>query len=277
MSQLRPVRHQLHHEDHDQPGLGIDQIGRAVGAAPAGTRRPTPAVRAIAIHRLEIRSRSPGRSWSAACRLWLVVISATVRGDEHAHAVERAAVAGHLEEPRVIAGRRDQSGATGKTLPRALDVVALAARAVRRADDRAVGAARVDGREPIAIGGRQEEPRVLHAERRRDPRRDELIERHAGRALDDAAEDVGVVAVDVGLARLRDERQRRQPLHRRAGAFVLVRGVPAESRRRSEPLGLVQRRHQRVGAVRDARGVRQQIADRDRPAAPAPSSRRCRP
>ena len=84
-------------------------------------------------------------------------------------------------------------------------------------------------------------------------------------AFDDAAEDIGVVAVDPRLARLRDERQRAETLHRVADRLALVGGVPAEASRRAQALRLVHRGDVAIGAVRDAGGMRQEIADGDRP------------
>ena len=86
----------------------------------------------------------------------------------------------------------------------------------------------------------------------------------ARRLLDHAAEDVGVVAVDPCLAGLRDERQRAEPLHRVADRLILVGGVPAEARGGAKSLRFVERRDRRLRAVRNAGGVRQQIANRDR-------------
>src|SRR5207245_4487844 len=96
---------------------------------------------------------------------------------------------------------------------------------------------------------REKELRVLQAERTGDARPHELVERHPRRALGDAAEDVGVVAVDPRLARLGDEWQGGKALHRRADRLVLVGGVPAEAGRWAEPLLLVQRRDRGIGAV----------------------------
>ena len=70
---------------------------------------------------------------------------------ENTHAVERAAVADHLEKARVVAGGREQPGAAGEALARPVDVVPLAPGAVRRADDRAVRPARIDRRQAIAL------------------------------------------------------------------------------------------------------------------------------
>ena len=72
---------------------------------------------------------------------------------------------------------------------------------------------------------------------------------HLRGALDDAAEDVGVVALDIGLAGLRDERQRAEPLHGVADRFVFVGGVPPVAGGRSQPLGFIERGHRGVRAV----------------------------
>src|SRR5262249_56009907 len=110
---------------------------------------------------------------------------------ENAEAVERAAIANHLEEACVVARGRQQPGAARETLARAVDVIALTARTVRRARDLAAARrrARVHRREAVALRRRQEELRVLHAERTGDARADQLVERHARRALGDAAQD----------------------------------------------------------------------------------------
>ena len=141
-------------------------------------------------------------------------------------------VANHLEEARVVPRRREEARPAGEVPARTLDVVPLTPGPFRRPHDRPVRAARVH-RRPAARARvrRQEEPGVLHAEWRRDPLGDEPIERHPRCALDDAAEDVGVVSVNVRVARLGDEGKGGQPFHRVADAFVLVRGVPAESSR----------------------------------------------
>ncbi len=147
---------------------------------------------------------------------------------EDADAVERALVPDHLQEAGVVAGRGQQAGAAGETAPRSVHVGALPAAAFRSADDRAIAAAGVDSRQPVTGARRQEEHGVFQAERPRDFLPDELVERHPRRAFHDTAQDVDVVAVDPRFARLRDERQRRQPLHRRADRLVLVGGIPAE-------------------------------------------------
>src|SRR4030095_442042 len=102
-----------------------------------------------------------------------------------------------------------------------------------------------------------------HAERGGDVAAEEFVERYARRLLDDAAEHVGVVAVDVLFARLRLERQRPQAFHGRADRLVLVGEIPAETGGEPEALLLVDRVLFGTLAVRDARGVREQVADRD--------------
>src|SRR5262245_35475484 len=96
---------------------------------------------------------------------------------EDANAVERAAVANHLQEPRVVARRRQETRAAGEALARTIDIVALAVRPVRRAHDLPVAATEIDRRETLALIRRQEELRVLHAEWTGDPRANELVER----------------------------------------------------------------------------------------------------
>ena len=128
------------------------------------------------------------------------------------------------------------------------------------------GVAAVHGGESVALGKRQEELRVAHAEWSGDARSEELVEREAARAFDDAAEDVGVVPVDPGLAGLRDERESAESIHRLADRLVLVRGVPTEPRHRTERRCGVALADETLRAVRDAGRVREQVEDRDRAA-----------
>src|SRR5690606_36359433 len=69
--------------------------------------------------------------------------------------------------------------------------------------------------------------RVGHPQRLRDPLTDELVQRQAARPLHYAPEDVSVVTVDEGLARLPDERERSQAVHFLADRLLVVGGVPA--------------------------------------------------
>ncbi len=89
------------------------------------------------------------------------------------------------------------------------------------------------------------------------------IERHAGSLLDDAAEDVGVVAVDVRLAGLRDKGQRAEALHGVADGLVFIGGVPAVAGGGTESFRFVRGGDCRVGSVGDAGGVRQQVLNGD--------------
>ena len=92
-----------------------------------------------------------------------------------------------------------------------------------------------------------------------------MIERRARGAFDNAAEDVGVVAVDPRLARLRREGQRGEPLHGVADGLVLVGGEPSEPGGRTEPLRLVKCGDIGAGAVRNAGRMREEIANGDGP------------
>ena len=183
---------------------------------------------------------------------------------QQADAVDRAAKPDGFEEPRVVTSGGEQPGAAREVLARTIGVVALAPRTIGRA---LVGAvlARVHRRQSRAVRGRQEELGVRHAERRDDARPQVLIERHPRNFLDDAAEDVGVVAIHPLLTGLRHKRQRPQPLHRRADGLVFVGSVPAKSGGGSQSLRPVQAGDQGVGAVRHPGGVGEQVANRDRP------------
>src|SRR5439155_23067889 len=100
-------------------------------------------------------------------------------GGENADAVERAALADHLEKPGVVVRRRHESRAAGEASARTLDIRALSAGALRGARNSTIGAARVHRREPAALLARQEEMRVLHAKRAANARANELVERYA--------------------------------------------------------------------------------------------------
>src|SRR5690606_16820477 len=152
-----------------------------------------------------------------------------------------------------------EARAAGETPARAIHVRALADHAarVRRALESAVLAGGVDDREAVALGWRQVEVRVPHLQRLEDARAQELVERDAGHALDQHAQDVRRVAVDEALARLRVERQRGHARDRRGDRLVAVGEVPAldAGLGPAVPRGAV--------PVADAGGVREQVADRD--------------
>ena len=107
---------------------------------------------------------------------------------------------------------------------------------------------------------------VVHPERARDPRPNELVERSPAGALHDASQDVGIVAVHEPLAGVRHERQGAERVHAHAHGHRFVGGVPSEASRRTEPLGAIPVRHDGIRAVRNAGRVREQILDGDRPA-----------
>ena len=117
-AEVGPVRHQLDHEHDDQPRFRIDAVVGAVGAAPSeGAHRTQPA-RAVAIDRLEAKAESePGRRVQRADLVRRHQRDGSRRED--ADAIERAAVANHLEEARVVARGREQARAAGEVLARA--------------------------------------------------------------------------------------------------------------------------------------------------------------
>src|SRR4029079_9432578 len=118
-------------------------------------------------------------------------------------------------------------GATGKAHAWPFDIVALPPRPIWRAHRMIRRVAHIYGDKALATRRRQEEMRVLHAERTGDARLDEFVERHARRALHHAAENVGVVAVYALRPVLRADRKRRELVHARANRLSLVGGVPS--------------------------------------------------
>ena len=157
----------------------------------------------------------------------------------------------------------DHAGATREALARPVDEVALALLSLAEARRLAIGIAAVHRGEARAFLGRQIEICVLQAQRPGDVRSDELVERHSRGLLDDAAENVGVVAVYETVAGLRDEGQRAEPFHAVADRLVLVREIKTITGCRAEALGFIQRGDLRFGAIGNAGGVRQQILERD--------------
>ena len=188
---------------------------------------------------------------------------------EDAGPVELAAVEEGEEEPRVVGDGRGQAGAARVVGPGA--VVGVAGRvdgaAVRTCDgvfrhlDEAVGPRRVDRRVAIGVRGIAEEAGVEHPQRLEDGGPHVVGERPAADDLDDPPQHVHPQAVGEPLARLVQERQRRQPvdhLPHRAGGL-------------REPVGDagldVARREPRRGeeAVAEARRVGQEMPDGDGP------------
>src|SRR5690606_6392158 len=97
------------------------------------------------------------------------------------------------------------------------------------------------------------------AERLEDPLAEKPIERLARGDFDDRAENVGVVAVDPTLARMRGGRQRCDPLDARADRFAAMREVPVRE------AGLTPELRGGPRAVADARRVREEMPHGDRP------------
>ncbi len=95
----------------------------------------------------------------------------------------------HPAEGEVVIGGRDQAAAArgegGRAAPQAVAGFVIDRESPGRGIDL------VAGRQPVQLRRRHAEGGVLHAERREDPLRQEILERHAGGARDQHAEDVG--------------------------------------------------------------------------------------
>ena len=181
---------------------------------------------------------------------------------QDAPAVERAAVQHHLQEARVVGGRREQPRAAGEVLARAVDVVALADRRAGRRRTLELGRVlRIHGGQTVLLARREVELRVAHAERLEDALAQDLVERLTGHDFDERAQDVGVVAVDPRRAGLRVCGQARDAAHGVADRLVLVGEVVARLSRRGPQVAAD------PVAVAEARRVREQVAHRDRPPA----------
>src|SRR5438874_13285094 len=203
---VAPVGQHLDHEDEHEVLLGVDLVCAAVCAAPAeGTDRFDPSVGAGLLENAKPETEALAGLGEGRSRRIRRHERYGLRS-EKARAVERATVEQHLKKARVVAGRREQTGAAGEAASWTVDVIALPARAIRRARDAHVGATRVHGGEPCLPVWRQIEVGVLHAERAGDARANDFVQRRAGDAFDDTAEDVGVVAIDEALTRLGNER-----------------------------------------------------------------------
>src|ERR1039457_2700134 len=105
----------------------------------------------------------------------------------------------------VVAGRGGETPSPSKALAGTVHVGALALRPLWHTDDQAIAAAGINGGQAVAFGRWKIESGVLHAQRPGDPGAHKLVERHAGRLLHHATQDVGVVTVYEGLAGLRDQ------------------------------------------------------------------------
>ena len=173
------------------------------------------------------------------------------------HAVDLSAVQHHLQEAAVVARRREQSRPAGEGDARPVDVVALAEHAVRSALDPAVVLRGVNGGEAGLPRGSQVELGVRQAERTEDSFLEEVGESRPRHLLDHDTQDVGVVPVDVLLARLRVHRKRRHPLDDGRNRLRPVGEVPVLDSRRL-PL-----RRRRAVAIADPRRVGEQVTDGD--------------
>ncbi len=165
-------------------------------------------------------------------------------------AVEHAAIEQHLAEPRVIHRGRDQTAAAGFHHRRFQHVEELNFFAAPGIDRERLG-------EPVGILRTGVKRGLGHLQRCKDALGQEGAEGFAGDDFDEAAENVGGAAVVPFGARLTHQRQARD----QCGVFGVADLAAAH------PRPLVKLLHQAVAGmlVGDARGVPQQILDRDRP------------
>src|SRR6185369_18076813 len=100
----------------------IDAIDGAVGAAPTERADGVHAVRAVAIRGLEAEAEAQPRGRVERADL---IARHQIDGPrrEDANVAERAPVADHLEETRVVASRGQQPGAAREASLRPVDVV----------------------------------------------------------------------------------------------------------------------------------------------------------
>ena len=179
--------------------------------------------------------------------------------------VDRPAAPQHLEEARVVARGGGEPSAPGEAHPRAVHVVPLPTRPGVGAHESALGVVPIDRDQPLTLLGRDEEARVTHPEGLGEALPQEAIERDPARALDDAPQHIGVVAVDPPLPGLCDEGEGAESIHRGADRLAFVGGVPPEAGGRAEPGGAIALGDDRIGAVGDPGGVGEEIEDRDLP------------
>ncbi len=240
LANVRSVRNLLEHDDDRQPSVR-DRRDRTIRRRPPSrTSQPT----ACPQRRSDPWSRSQGRSRGHRS-------NAASRPDWWSSASRRAAT--RCERRRA---RRRCESSRGNARSRAPSTAVRRRRRNSCADrrrtilDRASHLARAPVLPSSALaytaasrsrcaGGKKNCVSVIPSGAG-DARAHELVERRARHALDDAAENVGVVAVDPRLTGLRDKRQRAERLHRRANRLGLVRGVPAKPGRRAEALGLIE-------------------------------------
>ena len=113
---------------------------------------------------------------------------------------ERAAVIKHQQEARVVVHRRDEPAAAHFEARRGAHVDEFYRRP-------GIGVVRECLGEPLVLVGGREEAGITHAERRENALAQKCAQGLARYDLDDAADDVGGMAVMPGHARLLEERQ----------------------------------------------------------------------
>ena len=175
---------------------------------------------------------------------------------EDARAAERAAEIEHLREPRVIVHRRDKPAAAHFETRFGPGVEELHGCA-------AVGIVRERLGEALVRVRARGEAGIAHAQRRKNSLMQKRAQGLPGDNLDDAADDVGGMAVIPGCARLVEQRQ----LGERNDKFG-ESGTVRAKRRRAYKLRLdVKALHGRNTGekVRQPRCVAQQVLDGDRP------------
>src|SRR5262249_4374127 len=90
-----------------------------------------------------------------------------------------------------------------------------------------IGTAGVDRSQAIALRSRNEETRILEAQRLGDAVAGEIGERHAGGLLHHTAQNIRVVTIDKSLTGLGYEGQRPEAFHTAADGLALIGGIPA--------------------------------------------------
>ena len=172
-----------------------------------------------------------------------------------------------MQEPVVIARRHHEPGATVR------EAGFLREHRVRRRIERGprIADERVVGREPPDFALRHLPEARLHLERIEQPRLHEPLEAHAAGDLDHPAHHVEPDRIAPLGAGVRDQRQRRDAVGeflerlRPDGPHLLFHRRADRQRQDAEPLIFLEQRPLGDDRVAEPGGVRQQVADRDRP------------
>ena len=122
-------------------------------------------------------------------------------------AIELAAAPKHLGEAQVVRHRARQAPAAGEER-RTLEV--LARLGIVHQAERLVAGATIASRQPLRLLGRDEEPRVLHAQRAEDGLLEILVEGLPGDRLDEVPAHVRRVGVHPTVARIEAQRHVRE-------------------------------------------------------------------